>query len=61
MARAQQSKIARLGWVTTGSVASVNPFLDALREKPYRSGRSPDWIKVKNLDAPAAAIRLIEG
>jgi hypothetical protein len=29
------------------------------RDKPYRSGRSPDWIKVKNPDAPAAT-RLIE-
>jgi bifunctional non-homologous end joining protein LigD len=24
------------------------------RDKPYRSGRSPDWIKVKNPDAAAA-------
>jgi bifunctional non-homologous end joining protein LigD len=24
------------------------------RHRPYRSGRSPDWIKVKNPDAPAA-------
>src|SRR4051812_24812987 len=31
IARAQKPKIARLGWVTTGSAASVNPFLDALR------------------------------
>ena len=23
------------------------------RDRPYRSGRSPDWIKVKNPDAPA--------
>jgi bifunctional non-homologous end joining protein LigD len=30
------------------------------RDKPYRSGRSPDWIKVKNPDAPAMT-RLIEG
>ncbi len=30
------------------------------RDRPYRSGRSPDWIKVKNADAPAAT-RLIEG
>jgi len=30
------------------------------RDKPYRSGRSPDWVKVKNPDAPAAT-RLIEG
>jgi hypothetical protein len=29
------------------------------RDRPYRSGRSPDWIKVKNPDAPAA-IRVIE-
>ena len=29
------------------------------RDRPYRSGRSPDWIKVKNPDAPAAA-RVIE-
>jgi bifunctional non-homologous end joining protein LigD len=29
------------------------------RDKPYRSGRSADWIKVKNPDAPAAT-RLIE-
>jgi ATP-dependent DNA ligase len=29
-------------------------------DRPYRSGRSPDWIKVKNPDAPAA-MRLIEG
>jgi bifunctional non-homologous end joining protein LigD len=30
------------------------------RDRPYRSGRSPDWIKVQNADAPAAT-RLIEG
>jgi ATP-dependent DNA ligase len=24
------------------------------RDRPYRSGRSPDWIKMKNPDAPAA-------
>jgi bifunctional non-homologous end joining protein LigD len=30
------------------------------RDRPYRSGRSPDWIKVKNPDAPATT-RLIEG
>jgi hypothetical protein len=30
-ARAQQPKIARLGWVTTGTAAAVNPFLAALR------------------------------
>jgi len=30
------------------------------RDRPYRSGRSADWIKVKNPDAPAAT-RVIEG
>jgi bifunctional non-homologous end joining protein LigD len=30
------------------------------RDRPYRSGRSADWIKVKNPDAPAVS-RLIEG
>ena len=25
------------------------------RNRPYRSGHSPDWIKVKNPDAPAAS------
>jgi len=30
------------------------------RDRPYRSGRCPDWIKVKNPDAPAAN-RLIQG
>src|SRR5262245_14629685 len=29
------------------------------RDKPYRSGRSKDWIKIKNPDAPAAS-RVIE-
>ena len=29
------------------------------RDRPYRSGRSADWVKVKNPQAPAAA-RLIE-
>jgi bifunctional non-homologous end joining protein LigD len=30
------------------------------RDRPYRSGRSPNWIKVKNPNAQAAT-RLIEG
>ncbi len=30
------------------------------RDRPYRSGRSQDWIKVKNPDAPATT-RVIEG
>jgi hypothetical protein len=28
--------------------------------RPYRSGRSPDWVKVRNPDV-LAAIRVIEG
>jgi hypothetical protein len=30
------------------------------RDRPYRSGRSPDWVKIKNPGAPAV-IRVIEG
>jgi bifunctional non-homologous end joining protein LigD len=29
------------------------------RDRPYRSGRSPDWIKTKNPEAPAA-MRILE-
>ena len=29
------------------------------RNRPYRSGRSPDWVKVKNPEAPAA-LRLVD-
>jgi ATP-dependent DNA ligase len=29
------------------------------RDRPYKSGRSPDWIKIKNPDA--AATRVIDG
>jgi bifunctional non-homologous end joining protein LigD len=24
------------------------------RDRPYRSGRSPDWVKIRNPSAPAA-------
>jgi len=27
------------------------------RDRPYRSGRSPDWVKIKNSDPPAAGMR----
>jgi ATP-dependent DNA ligase len=30
------------------------------RDRPYRSGRCADWVKVKNPDAPAAT-RVVEG
>jgi len=29
------------------------------RDRPYRSGRCADWVKVKNPDAPAAT-RIME-
>jgi bifunctional non-homologous end joining protein LigD len=29
------------------------------RDRPYRSGRSADWIKVKNQNAPTA-MRIME-
>jgi bifunctional non-homologous end joining protein LigD len=29
------------------------------RDRPYRSGRSPGWVKIKNPDAPAAT-RIME-
>jgi bifunctional non-homologous end joining protein LigD len=29
------------------------------RDRPYRSGRSPDWIKIKSPNAPAAT-RIME-
>jgi bifunctional non-homologous end joining protein LigD len=32
--------------------------LSKQRNAPYRSGRSPHWVKVKNPDAPA--VRRIE-
>jgi ATP-dependent DNA ligase len=38
---------------------TVNSIVDKRRDQPYRSGRSPDWIKVKNPAAPAAS-RIIE-
>jgi len=28
------------------------------RDRPYGSGRSPDWIKVKSPDAPAKILRI---
>ena len=44
VARAQQPKTARLGWVTTGTAAAVNPFIEALRaglaDHGYIEGRN---------------------
>jgi ATP-dependent DNA ligase len=41
------------------SVALDGEGVAKRRDRPYRSGLSPDWIKVKNPTAPAAT-RLIE-
>jgi bifunctional non-homologous end joining protein LigD len=30
------------------------------RDRPYRSGRSPDWMKIKNPEAPAAMRIILE-
>jgi hypothetical protein len=46
-----------------GTQTATRPADDArqhARARRYRSGRSPDWINVKNPDAPAAT-RVIEG
>jgi hypothetical protein len=44
---------------STGLLSSAPGIVPKRRDRPYRSGRSPDWIKVKNPDAPAAT-RVIE-
>ena len=31
------------------------------KDSPYRSGRSPDWLKMKNADAPAVKREAEEG
>jgi hypothetical protein len=48
-------------WRATGRPCSATPaprgsegIVSKRQDRPYRSGRSPDWINVKNPDAPAA-------
>ena len=48
-ARAQQPKIARLGWVTTAPATEVNPFLEALRAGLAAQG----YIEGRNLTIAA--------
>jgi ATP-dependent DNA ligase len=50
---AQLVEIVRLPLGLEGIVAKR-------RDQPYKSGRSPDWVKVKNSHAPAAST-VIEG
>jgi hypothetical protein len=42
-----------LGAVTIGLAMTLEGIVAKRRDRPYRSGRSPDWIKIKNPDAPA--------
>jgi putative ABC transport system substrate-binding protein len=59
VAHAQQPRIARLGWLTTGSAADVNPFLEALRaglaDKGYIEGRN-FTLTARYADGDAARI-----
>lgn len=59
LAHAQQPRIARLGWLTTGSAADVNPFLEALRaglaDKGYIEGRN-FTLTARYADGDAARI-----
>jgi bifunctional non-homologous end joining protein LigD len=40
--------------VRHGCAMGLKGIVSKRRDRPYRSGRSPDWVKVKNPDAPAA-------
>jgi ATP-dependent DNA ligase len=50
---------ARLGNFQVACGMGLQGIVSKRLDRPYRSGRSPDWIKVKNPDAPAA-FRVIE-
>jgi hypothetical protein len=45
--------VTLLGAVTIGLAMTLEGIAAKRRDRPYRSGRSPDWIKIKNPDAPA--------
>jgi bifunctional non-homologous end joining protein LigD len=34
-------------------ISSLEGIVSKRKDSPYRSGRSPDWLKMKNSDAPA--------
>jgi len=36
-----------------GSPCGLEGIVSKRKDSPYRSGRSPDWLKMKNPDAPA--------
>ena len=38
---------------TMDEISSLEGIVSKRKDSPYRSGRSPDWLKMKNSDAPA--------
>ena len=44
--------LAHVGGLSTKAKVEAGK-LDKLTTSGYRSGRSPDWLKMKNSDAPA--------
>jgi hypothetical protein len=39
--------------VIRSTVPDICGIVSKRKDSPYRSGRSPDWFKMKNSDAPA--------
>jgi ATP-dependent DNA ligase len=46
-------ELGRAGFVILWSKLGLEGIVSKRKNSPYRSGRSPDWLKMKNLDAPA--------
>ena len=38
---------------TLDEISSLDGTVSKRKDSPYRSGRSSDWLKMKNSDAPA--------
>jgi hypothetical protein len=53
--RAHRGRGRRRGVPATCVMATRGDCRQARRDRPYRSGRSPDWIKVKNPEHPGIA------
>jgi ATP-dependent DNA ligase len=43
----------RAGWRQNCQLLRFECIVSKRKDSPYRSGRSPDWLKMKNPDAPA--------
>jgi hypothetical protein len=43
----------RAGWRQNCQLLRFECIVSKRKGSPYRSGRSPDWLKMKNPDAPA--------